>query len=236
MLGVTTISDLEIIKNGFDFTNLLERLSDVIPFLICITLHELSHGLVAYRLGDDTAKRAGRLTLNPLKHLDPIGLLMMLKVRFGYAKPVPVNMYRFRNPKRGMAITALAGPVSNVVITVVFLILYGALLAPLGRTKAGNYVLDMLYLTAYMSMGLAVFNILPVPPLDGSKVVFSLLPENSYRSLMRYERYGSLILLALAWTGVLSKPLSFAIRWAFMRLVPLVEWSWRLSASISSFL
>ena len=97
------------------------------PSLICITLHELSHGYVAYRLGDDTAKRADRLTLNPLKHLDPVGLLMMLVFRVGWAKPVPVNMYRFKNPKRGMAITALAGPVSNVLITLVFLLLYGAL-------------------------------------------------------------------------------------------------------------
>jgi Zn-dependent protease len=97
-MGVNAISDLEIIKNGFDFSYLLEILSALIPSLICITLHELSHGLVAYRLGDDTAKRAGRLTLNPLKHLDPIGLLLMVTVHFGYAKPVPVNMYKFRDP------------------------------------------------------------------------------------------------------------------------------------------
>ena len=107
---MNAISDLEIIKNGFDFSYLLGILKSVIPSLICITLHELSHGLVAYRLGDDTAKRAGRLTLNPLKHLDPIGLLMMVTVHFGYAKPVPVNMNKFKNPKRDMAITALAGP------------------------------------------------------------------------------------------------------------------------------
>ena len=99
------------------------------PSLLCITLHELSHGLVAYRLGDPTAKNAGRLTLNPLKHLDPIGLLMMMTVHVGWAKPVPVNMFRFKNPKRGMAITALAGPVSNVLIAIVFLALYGVLRA-----------------------------------------------------------------------------------------------------------
>ena len=222
---MNAISDWELIKNGFDFSYLLELVSGIIPSLICITLHELSHGLVAYKLGDDTAKRAGRLTLNPLKHLDPIGLLMMLTVHFGYAKPVPVNMYRFKDPKRGMAITALAGPVSNVVITLVFLLLYGVFFIPLGNSKVGSYVLDMLQLTAYISMGYAIFNMLPVPPLDGSKVLFSLLDESSYRSLMRYERYGSLILLALVWSGALGRPLSAAIRWCFMRLLPISQWA-----------
>ena len=114
---MTQISGLSSVWDGWDFSYLLSILLGVIPSLICITLHELSHGYVAYRLGDDTAKQAGRLTLNPIRHLDPVGLLMMLVFRVGWAKPVPVNMYRFRNPKRGMAITALAGPVSNVLIT-----------------------------------------------------------------------------------------------------------------------
>ena len=225
---MNSISDLEIIKNGFDFSYLLELLKSVIPSLICITLHELSHGLVAYSLGDDTAKRAGRLTLNPLKHLDPIGLLMMLTVHFGYAKPVPVNMNRFKNPRQGMAITALAGPASNVLITLVFLLLYGGLYIPLQGNKVGEYVLDMLYLTARISMGYAVFNMLPIPPLDGSKVVFSLLDEGSYRSLMRYERYGGLILMGLVWSGVLGRPLSTAISWCFSKLFPLAEWAYNL--------
>jgi len=220
---VNAISDLEIIKNGFDFSYLLGILQSVIPSLICITLHELSHGLVAYRLGDDTAKRAGRLTLNPLKHLDPIGLLMMVTVHFGYAKPVPVNMNKFKNPKRDMAITALAGPVSNVVITLVFLLLYGLLYLPLQGSAVGEYLLDMLDLTAYISIGYAIFNILPIPPLDGSKVLFSVLDEESYRKLMRYERYGGLILMALVWSGVLGTPLSTAIRWVYMHLFPLAQ-------------
>ena len=220
---MNAISDLEIIKNGFDFSYLLGILQSVIPSLICITLHELSHGLVAYRLGDDTAKRAGRLTLNPLKHLDPIGLLMMVTVHFGYAKPVPVNMNKFKNPKRDMAITALAGPVSNVVITLVFLLLYGLLYLPLQGDAVGEYLLDMLDLTAYISIGYAIFNILPIPPLDGSKVLFSVLDEESYRKLMRYERYGGLILMALVWSGVLGTPLSTAIRWVYMHLFPLAQ-------------
>jgi len=220
---VNTISDLEIIKNGFDFSYLLGILRSVIPSLICITLHELSHGLVAYSLGDDTAKRAGRLTLNPLKHLDPIGLLMMVTVHFGYAKPVPVNMNKFKNPKRDMAITALAGPVSNVVITLVFLLLYGLLYLPLQGGSVGEFILDMLDLTAYISIGYAIFNILPIPPLDGSKVLFSLLDEGSYRKLMCYERYGGLALMLLVWSGVLGTPLSAAIRWVYLHLLPLTQ-------------
>ena len=222
-MGVNAISDLEIIKNGFDFSYLLGILRSVIPSLICITLHELSHGLVAYRLGDDTAKRAGRLTLNPLKHLDPIGLLMMVTVHFGYAKPVPVNMNKFKNPKRDMAITALAGPASNVLITLVCLLLYGLLYLPLQGGSVGEFVLDMLDLTAYISIGYAIFNILPIPPLDGSKVLFSVLDEESYRKLMRYERYGGLILMLLVWSGVLGTPLSAAIRWVYLHLLPLAQ-------------
>ncbi|MCR5137950.1 MAG: site-2 protease family protein [Oscillospiraceae bacterium] len=183
----------------------------MIPSLLCITLHELAHGLMAYRLGDDTAKRAGRLTLNPLKHLDPIGLLMMLTVRFGWAKPVPVNMYRFRNPKRGMALTALAGPGCNLLITVLFLFLYGLLYSALKASELGGILLELIEITAYMSLGLCIFNLLPVPPLDGSKVLLSVLPDDAYRKLMYYERYGSIVLLALVWSGVLGRPLGKAI-------------------------
>ena len=128
---MSDISTIKSIWDGFDFTYLLSIILGIVPSLICITLHELSHGLVAYKLGDDTAKRAGRLTLNPLKHLDPMGLLMMLVFHVGWAKPVPVNMFRFKNPKRGMAVTALAGPVSNIVIAVVFMFVYGVLFIPL---------------------------------------------------------------------------------------------------------
>ena len=219
------IDSLQSFWDGFDFSYLLSILLAVIPSLVCITLHELSHGLVAYRLGDDTAKRAGRLTLNPLRHLDPMGLLMMVVFRFGWAKPVPVNMYRFKEPKRGMAITALAGPASNVVITLVFLLIYGALYLPLRGKAAGEYLLEMLELTAYISLSFAVFNLLPIPPLDGSKVLFSLMDEERYRTLMRYERYGGLLLMALVWTGVLGRPLSTAVRWLFAGLLPIAQWA-----------
>ena len=230
--GGECISTVQSIWDGFDFSYILEILLGLIPSLICITLHELSHGLVAYLLGDDTAKNAGRLTLNPIKHLDPMGFLMMLVFHFGYAKPVPVNMFKFKNPKRGMALTALAGPASNVLITIVFLFLFGLLTPVLAGSRAGVYILQMIELTAYISMGLAVFNLLPFPPLDGSKVLFSLLSDKGYLQLMRYERYGSLILLALVATGILGRPLSAAIGWCYDLLFPIARGAYSLSYSI----
>ena len=181
------LSALQEIWEGFDFSPVLSVLLSVIPSLVCITLHELSHGLVAYALGDDTAKRAGRLTLNPIRHLDWMGLVMMVVAHVGWARPVPVNMMNFRDPKRGMAVTALAGPVSNVLITCVFFFLYGLLFLPftISGSAAADYLLEMIELTAVISMGYAVFNLIPIPPLDGSKVLFSLTSDEAYYKLMR---------------------------------------------------
>lgn len=188
---------------------------------MCITLHELGHGFVAWKLGDDTAYRAGRLTLNPVKHIDITGLLMMVCFRFGWAKPVPVNMYRFRNPKKGMAITALAGPVTNFLLAFVFMFVYGLLMHPLSRSDAGRYMLRMLSLGAYISTGLGIFNLIPIPPLDGSKILLSVLSDENYAKLMRYERYGMILLVALVATGILGRPLSAVISAVYSKvLVP----------------
>ena len=226
--GGSAIDTLKTIWEGFDFSYLLSILLGVIPSLFCITLHELAHGAVAYFLGDDTAKKAGRLTLNPLRHLDPMGLLMMLVFRFGWARPVPVNMMKFQNPKRGMALTALAGPACNLLITVLFLFLYGMLLVPLSGSEAGQLLLEVLELTAYISLGLCLFNLIVIPPLDGSKVLFSLLPDSAYLKLMRYERYGSVALLILVWTGILGKPFGRLIRAAFSGLWPIAQAAFHL--------
>ena len=236
-MGGVRVNTLQSIWNGLDWSYLLNIVLSVVPSLLCITFHEVSHGYVAYRLGDTTAKDAGRLTLNPLKHIDPMGLLMMVVFKFGWAKPVPinpryfrnplkpVNMMRLRSPKRGMALTALAGPVSNVLLALVFLFLYGLLYRALYSVQ---FLLEMIWLTAYISLALAIFNIIPVSPLDGSKVLFALLPDAAYAKLMRYERYGMILLLVLVATGVLGKPLTTVTEAAFDKLFVFAEWGYEL--------
>lgn len=223
---------LQSIWRGLDWSVLTNLLLSVVPALICITLHELAHGYVAYRLGDDTAKRAGRLTLNPLRHIDIMGLLMMIVFKFGWAKPVPVNMWKLKNPKKGMAITAAAGPIANLLIALVFLFLYGFLFALLHRPgRSLNWLLEMLYITAYLSVALAIFNIIPIPPLDGSKVLFSCISDRSYTKLMYYERYGMIILLVLVL--LLSRtsldPLSRAAYWVMDKLFFAANWGFGLA-------
>ena len=219
------MSTIQTIWNGLDWSFLTNMLLSVVPALICITLHELAHGVVAYWLGDTTAKDAGRLTLNPIRHLDLMGLVMMVVFHFGWAKPVPVNMSRFENPRRGMAVTTVAGPLMNVLITIVFLFLYGLLYKPL---NGGGFVLEMIALTASISLSFAIFNILPISPLDGSKVLGAVLPDRQYALLMRYERYGMLLLLALVATGVLGRPLSAITQTAFDKLFIFAEWGHEL--------
>ena len=207
----------DVFRN-LDWSLITGALLRVIPALLCITFHELSHGFIAYRLGDPTAKKMGRLTLNPVRHIDPMGLIAMVVFRIGWAKPVPVDMRNFKNPKRGMAITALAGPVSNLIMATVVLFVYGLLFRILTDMPAGVYLLKMIYLTAYLSVVLAVFNIIPIPPLDGSKVLFSVLPNETYWKLMRYERYGMLILILLVVSGVTGNYLSKAMLFVFDKL------------------
>ena len=220
---------IRTVWDGLDWSVLTDILLYVLPALICITLHELAHGLVADRLGDHTAREAGRLSLNPIRHMDWMGLLMMVVFHFGWAKPVPVNMYRFEHPKRGMAITALAGPMMNVLITVVFLFLYGLLFRTLGGE---GFVLQTIYLTAYLSISLAIFNLIPISPLDGSKVLFSVLPDRQYATLMHYERYGMILLMVLVASGVFGRPLTVATRWVFDKLFIFAEWGYELVGTI----
>jgi Zn-dependent protease len=217
----------EALKN-LDFSVLTNALWSVIPALVCITFHELSHGYVAYRLGDPTAKMMGRLTLNPIKHIDIFGLLMMVVFKFGWAKPVPVNMTNFKNPKRGMAVTALAGPASNILLAAVFLLFFGIASALSASGAAWERALDLVYRTAYLSVALAVFNILPIPPLDGSKILFSLLPDNAYGKLMRYERYGFILLLFIVSTSAFSLTVGRGTVWIFDKLFYLAQGAYDL--------
>jgi len=224
------VNGFQTFWNGLDWTVLRDMLISVIPALVCITLHELAHGFVALCLGDTTAKDAGRLTLNPIKHIDIMGLIMMVVFRFGWAKPVPVDMRRFRNPKVGMAVCAAAGPVCNLVLGAVLLIVYGFIYLPLMESSSewAMIILQTVSTTAYLSLALAVFNILPISPLDGSKVLFSFLKPQHYYKLMHFERYGMIVLLLLMATDVLGSPLSAVTGWIYDRLFILAELSFDL--------
>ena len=177
--------------------------------LLSLSFHEFSHGYVAFKLGDPTAKQAGRLTLNPLAHIDPLGTLCMLIFRFGWAKPVPVNVMYFKDRKKGMAITAAAGPISNLLLAFLCLLLFVPVLVYAGWTAVGSYAANFLYIMVMINVGLAVFNLLPISPLDGSKILYAVLPNKIYFSIMRYERYFQPVLFFLLWSGLLSRPISF---------------------------
>ena len=193
---------LQNLWNALDLSLLGDLLMRVAAVLLCLVVHETCHGLAAYALGDPTAKRMHRLSLNPLHHIDWFGLAAMLVAGFGWAKPVPVDMRYFKNPKRGMAISALAGPVSNFILAVALLFAMRLFEALVPATAVTLWLYEFFLTAALLSVGLGLFNLLPIPPLDGSKVLFALLPDSAYMKLMRYERYGMLLLMLLVFTGV----------------------------------
>ena len=195
------------------FTSYLSNLTPklmVLPFLLfSLTVHEAAHGYVAYKLGDRTAKNMGRLTLNPMAHLDVVGTIAMLLFSFGWAKSVPVNPYYFKNPKRGMALTALAGPVSNFIMAFAGVIAY-VLYWRFSTVQS----LQVVYAFSYfiqVNLILMAFNLIPFPPLDGSKLVYAVFSDKVYFKLMQYERFGILALMLLSYAGFFSKYLSNAV-------------------------
>lgn len=192
----------------------------VIPcVLFALTVHEVSHGYMAYRLGDPTARNMGRLTLNPLKHLDPVGALCMVLFHFGWARPVPINTRYFKKPRRDTALTAAAGPISNFIMAFLGLLVQEILLAVFIRHPASSqfvYNLQYAALTLFsyfhvLNLSLGMFNLIPVPPLDGSRIFLTFLPAKYYFGIMQYERYIQLGLMLLLWLGLLSRPLSFLV-------------------------
>lgn len=231
------MQELSAFLDNMNWGSLAALLLRVAAVLICIIFHEVSHGLAAYWLGDPTAKARHRLSLNPLRHIDPFGAVMMLLVGFGWAKPVPVDMRYFKKPKVGMAITALAGPLSNFILAYVMLWLAHFVLgifvvsgvAYSGLTQG---ILDFCVLTASLSIGLGVFNLIPFPPLDGSKILGILLPDRIYYKILRYEFAGTFVLMALLWLGVLDGPL-YAVR-SFITngLLNLAQWPYDLIIAI----
>lgn len=190
--------------HGIDWQGMGTMILRIAAILLCLVVHEVCHGLAAYKLGDPTAKMNHRLSLNPLHHLDVFGLLMMVTVGFGWAKPVPVDPRYFKKPKQGMAITSLAGPFSNFVLAYLAAIganVLAAVMTLRGETAGGFLAFQFCYLLVLLNIGLGVFNLIPFPPLDGSKVVAMFLPDRLYIRWMQLERYGMIILMAILWFG-----------------------------------
>ncbi len=187
-----------------------ELLYTIPAVLIAIVTHEWAHGFISYVLGDPNPKHDGRLSFNPLKHLDPVGTLCLLFFHFGWAKPVQVNPNYYKNKKLGMVLTALAGPIMNFIIAFLSLIVVLVIINAftMGQYNAiAEYLLNVFKYTAIISIGLGVFNLIPIPPLDGSKILFSILPEKTYFAYMQYERYGIFLLFLLLALGFSSNVL-----------------------------
>ena len=202
----------DIMSGNISFADLVIYASSIAFVVFCATpLHEFAHALIAVKLGDETPRLRGRLTINPTAHIDKRGAIMIFLFGFGYAKPVEVRMRNFKNPKRDMALVALAGPVCNIIQSLVFMLLYNAL--KYTSVNIENimlvYMSFFFYYAAIINTNLAVFNLLPIPPLDGSRLATALLPAKYYYKIMQYERYIMLGLFVLLFTGILSTPLSY---------------------------
>ena len=229
---------MTIINNFIE--NLPQILLSLPIVLIALSFHELAHGFVAMKLGDNTAKNLGRLTMNPLKHIDIIGFISMVLFHFGWAKPVPIQSRNFKKPRRDMALTGLAGPVSNIILAIISVLLLRLVMLIMGVAMPNeinlcikalflgsfssisasvpfiimSIISYMLYLGVILNLSLALFNLIPIPPLDGSRIFYVFLPANLYFGIMKYEQYISMAMfLLLMFTDIVTYPLSIAIDW-----------------------
>ena len=220
----------QIISGGsVDFTSLVAQVLSVLFVIICILpLHEFAHGLIAVKLGDNTPKWDKRLTLNPVASLDPIGALALLLFGFGWAKPVQVNPRNFKNPKTGMAIVALAGPVSNLLAAFLGMCI---LMPILIFAPYNGFVLFIYYFLEYyiiVNIGLAVFNLIPIPPLDGSKILMAFLNDRFLSFYYQYQQIITMVLFAVLFTGILSKPLTIVENFIYNGMFDLASLPYKL--------
>ncbi len=196
-----------LFSGGFNINTVVYALMLIVVVILSLSVHELSHGFAAWKLGDPTAKYDGRLSLNPLRHLDPFGTLSMLFFGFGWAKPVMINPNYFKNLKRDTALVSLAGPLSNFLLA--FVGMFGLLyLYPLTKSL---YVFEFFSIWVIANISLGVFNLIPIPPLDGSKIFLSLLPRRLYYEILRYEQFGFIVLIIALYLNVLDPVLDFLI-------------------------
>lgn len=202
-----------------------ELIITVVAVLIAISMHELSHGYVSYKLGDPTPKAEGRLSLNPFAHLDIMGTLCLIFFNFGWAKPVKVNPYYYKNHKLGMVLVAIAGPIMNFIIAFLSIMGLGIIIKVsngyLGNISYNIYI--FLQYLALINIGLGSFNLIPVPPLDGSKVLGAIIPEDKYFSYMKFEKYGYIALMLLLFIGVLDAPLGYVREFIINGMMGLVS-------------
>ncbi len=217
------------------FLNQIPQMLLMLPaVLISLSVHESAHAYTAHKLGDDTAKNLGRITLNPMKHFNLLGFLSMVFFSVGWANPVPINTRNFKNPRRDMAISSAAGPLSNLCLAAIFTILLRIVMIPLSDMvlipQAGYYYIDeevaaspafvilallavMLYLGIVLNLNLMVFNLIPIPPFDGSRIAFIFLPTDLYFKVMKYERYIMIGFIVLLASGIINLPLSIITDW-----------------------
>ncbi|MGN1417750.1 MAG: site-2 protease family protein [Acutalibacteraceae bacterium] len=202
----------DLLKNGFTLDVVVNLCARLFVMFCVLPIHEFAHAFVATKLGDQTARLSGRLTLNPLAHIDPFGAILILVAGFGYAKPVPVNPRNFKNQKSGMALTALAGPLSNIIMSFIFMLFCCAVYkftVPVDGSFQGALA-DFFMYAAQINVSLAVFNFIPIPPLDGSRIISLIIPDKYYYKIMQYERYLVYAVLLLVLLGVLDTPIAIA--------------------------
>ncbi len=198
--------------------NILSLILSIPGLLIALTFHEFAHGYAAYRMGDNTARYSGRLSLNPLDHLDIWGTLCLLFFHFGWAKPVPINPANFRDQKKGIIIVSLAGPFANFLLAFVCAVVCKILVRFTAASEIAVFFYQVFLYAEVMNVGLMVFNLIPIPPLDGSKVLMEFLPPRARYEMYRIERYSGIVLLILVWTRVLTPILGTLSGWVFALL------------------